>query len=452
MYRIVNPIKSHQEFRRSIQMAALEEMLCDEEIQDICVGLGHIWRNRELPPPVTVRSTVYRSLSHDRSISAMLADFAASAAPCSSAPTDSAWCQARSRLPEAVWTELLQRSARRLRRLVGKEYLCFARPVYIVDGSTLSMPDEPDLVETFGYANTKHGLSRFPVARITFITLAGTEAVWDYRLDDYRCDENHQFHDMWEALPEGSICLFDRHFSSFYNLAKLRQRHVGVLSRLHHRRDPAKLIRQGRKIGKDDWIVPLKLAPQLRKQYADPSLRQTLYVRLIRVSFLRGHTLRQLWLVTTLMDPVRYSRLELIQLYRRRWEIETRISSIKVTLELTVLRSKTTANVRREVVAAILGHNLVWTLIHQAAKQTDTPVDRISFAGAVKTVLAFSTSLRYATARQRPQLYKLMLEHIAANTNRYRPGRTEPRLIKRDPVRYGYLKVPREIARQQCLT
>ncbi|MGB2823882.1 MAG: IS4 family transposase [Phycisphaerae bacterium] len=452
MYRIVNPIQSHQEFRGSVQLAALQELLSDEEIDGICQEFGHKWRERELPPAVTARSMVYRALNSDRSIPAVLADLAAGGAVSSATLTDSAWCQARSRLPLVVWVELLQRSARRLRRLLGKEHLFFGRPVYLVDGSTLSMPDEPELVETFGYAPGKHGPSRFPVARITFITLAGTEAVWDYRMDDYYASEDGQFHDMWHTLPAGSICLFDRHFSSFYNLAKLRHRHIGVLCPLHQRRDPQKLIAEGRKIGKDEWIVPLKLAPQLRKEYDDPSLPEVLWVRLIRVPWRRGEKRKRLWLVSTLMDPVRYPRKELIRLYRQRWGIETRIGSIKVTLELTVLRSKRAANVRREVAAAIVGHNLVWTLMHQAAEQTETPADRISFAGAVKAVLSFSTCLRHAPPPQRHHLYKLMLEHIASNTNRYRPGRMEPRRVKRDPVRYPFLTTTREKARQECLS
>ena len=450
--RIVNPLESHQEFRRSVQLAALEDLLPDEEIETICLQLGHTWRERELPPAVTARSMVYRSLSEDRTISGVLTDLVACRAVSAPAPTDSAWCQARSRLPLALWAELRVRSARRLRDLVGGKYTWLGLPVFLVDGSTLSMPDEPDLVEEFGYVPCKDGHSRFPVARVTFIVLAGVEAVWDYRLGAYTASETQQFYEMWHTLPSGSICLFDRYFASFYTLAKLRQRHIWALCQLHQRRDPQQLIRDGRKIGRNEWIVPFKLAPQLRKQYEDPSLPQTLWVRLIRVPLGPGKKPKSLWLVTTLMDRKRYPRKKLLALYRDRWDVETRIASVKVTLDLTVLRSKTAANARREVAAAIVAHNLVWTLIHQAAELTDTPADRISFTCAIRTVLKFSAPLRSAKPEERPGVYRRMLEHIAANTNRYRPGRVEPRRIKRDPVHYPCLTTSREEARQQCLT
>lgn len=452
MYAIVKPEEPHHYFRHSLSLDALEELLPDKHIDLICKQLGHKWRRRHLPPALTVRSMIRRGLNSDRSIAATVADLVASGAVNTDSLSDSAWCQARSRLPQQLWGELLGLTARRLRRSFGRKHLWFGRPVFIADGSTVSMPDEPSLVDTFGYTNTKHGPSRFPVAQITFITVAGVQAVWDYRLDDYRTDERAQFHAMWHKLPSGCICLLDRKFCSFYNLAKLRQRSIGVLSPLHQRRDPNKLIRNGRAIGNDEWAVPLDLWPQTRKQYDDPSLPNRLWVRLIRVRYCRGQKRCCLWLVSTLMDEVRYPCNELVDLYRKRWGIETRIGSLKTTLEMSVLRSKSPGNIRSEIAATIIAHNLVWTLIHQAAEKTDTSVSRISFSGAIKTVLAFSTMLRLTATSKRCQLYAQMLRHIARNTNHHPFNRVEPRLVKRERRRYAFLQTTRAKARKKCLT
>jgi len=101
------------------------------------------------------------------------------------------------------------------------------------------------------------------------------------------------------------------------------------------------------------------------------------------------------------MNPVEFSRAELAELYRARWGIEPRIGSPKTTLETNALRRKSPNAVRREVGSIILGHNLVWMLMHEAAVATDTAVEDISFARAVKAALAFSTSLRHTEgARQ----------------------------------------------------
>ncbi len=446
MFIIDKSTEDPQTFSQRVPFAALAEVLTDGEIETICRQLEHVWRERRLPPAIMVRSMVYRSLHRNQSIKTLLADMAAADIQ-RKAPTDAAWCQARSKLPAALWPKLIQRSVQRLVDSVGDQFLDCGRPVFLVDGSTVSMPDEPELVETFGYANTKHGLSRFPVARMTFLVRAGVQAVCDYKIGHYRTGEDAQFNQMWPAIPKGAICLFDRKFCSFYNLAKLRQRRISVISPLHQRRDPHKLIKAGKRIGPNQWLVRLDLAPQLRKRYRDDSLPRDVQVRLIRVTFRRNGQCKHLWLVTTLLDPQRYSRSSIIKLYRRRWEIETRIGSLKTTLQMNVLQSKKVEHVYSEVAATVLAHNLVWTLIHQAAQHTQRRADRISFLGAVRTVLTFSLQLQTATPTERLKTHTAMLHHIASQTNTYRPDRIEPRLIKRQTRKFGFLKLPRDKAR-----
>ena len=165
----------HPQNSSLVPVAAFQEHLSDKEILTICDELGHVWRNRKLPPATMVRSMVYRSLHHDRSIAAVLADLAAEAQLDDDVPTDSAWCQARANLPLGLWPELIFCSALRLMDSVGHRYAYQGRPVYLFDGTTLSMPDEPDLVEAFGYTDSKHGRSRFPVARVSILLRWG---VW----------------------------------------------------------------------------------------------------------------------------------------------------------------------------------------------------------------------------------------------------------------------------------
>jgi len=114
---------------------------------------------------------------------------------------------------------------------------------------------------------------------------------------------------------------------------------------------------------------------------------------------------------------------------------------------MNVLQSKKAMNVYSEVTATVLAHNLIWTVIHQAAQQTQTQADRISFLGAVRTILAFSFQLQMPNLIERHKAYTAMLHHIASQTNSYRPNRIEPRLIKRQTQRFGFLKIPRDKAR-----
>jgi hypothetical protein len=127
---------------------------------------------------------VYRGLHPDKSIRAALADLAAGDDGLAHPPSDASWCEARDRLPPDLWPELLRASVTRLERLAGPHYLTFGRPIYIADGTTVSMPDTPALTHAFGHTGNRHGHSRFPVARVTFIVRAGS-----YRRISYRAAE-----------------------------------------------------------------------------------------------------------------------------------------------------------------------------------------------------------------------------------------------------------------------
>lgn len=446
MYAVTARSRVQAFSRPNIDLAALNEHLSDAEIETICTELGHEWRERIFTPAVTVRSIVYRGLHADKSIDAVLAEMAATA-PVAEPPTDAAWCQARDRLPEALLAALVERSAKRVINRYGGGHLWCGRPVYRFDGTTVSMPDTPELYARFGYANTKHGASRFPVARVGVWVAAGAEVVVTHRVDSYATSEITQFRDSWDCLPRGAIALFDKHFSTFYDLAKLHQRHIAAVTPLHQRRDPAKLIAAGVALGRNEWRVPLELAPQARKQYDDPTLPTRLWVRLIRVRYTHNGRRRVLWLVTTLMNSRKYPRKAVARLYRDRWTIETRIGTIKTVLDGRVLRSKRADGVRKELAGILLAYNLVWTIIHQAAAAAEIEPDRISFADAVKVILAFSGPLRGLRGEDRRLIYDRMLDYVALHINPKRPDRIEPRLVKRERRRYAFLREPREIAR-----
>jgi hypothetical protein len=58
MYIIDKSTKDHQTFSQRIPFAAFRELLTDAEVETICNKLGHAWRERKLPPAITVRSLV----------------------------------------------------------------------------------------------------------------------------------------------------------------------------------------------------------------------------------------------------------------------------------------------------------------------------------------------------------------------------------------------------------
>ena len=128
MYCIDKSVDSHPSFSHGIQVAALQELLSNDEIALVCRHLGHRWRDRIFTPAVTVRSMVHRALNPDKSIRAVLTDLTIADDRLKHTPADASWCEARSRLPEELWTELLQRSIKRLEGLTSGQFLCKGIP------------------------------------------------------------------------------------------------------------------------------------------------------------------------------------------------------------------------------------------------------------------------------------------------------------------------------------
>jgi len=431
-----------------VQVSAFAPLLSDEEIVEVCERLGHRWRQSAFPPSAVVRSMIYRGLHPDKSIRNVVEDLlAGEGLGRVKHMTESGWCQARSRLPGDLAPDLVRISAARAMDHFGADRRWLGREVYVADGSTVSMPDQPALVEAFGYAKTKRGTSRFPMARVVGLLDAGTRVICDYAVAPYAVSEVTMFRELLPDLPRGALWLGDDYFSSYVNFALSRRAGVDWACRLHHRRDGLKLVRTGKRLGPDDWRVTLHLSCSTQRQYPDCDLPSQITVRLIRVRYSYNGRRKSLWIVTSLLDPERYPRPEVVYLYRLRWGIETHYNYLKTTLGMAVLRSYTPQNLCSEIAAIILAHNLIWTLILEAVDATDIPVERISFAAAVKIVLAFSPRLSASGPSKRVRLYQRMLQRITRHRNPYRPGRHEPRMVKRVRKRYPPLTISRQEAR-----
>ncbi len=441
--------KSFQQQWSKVQLSALAPLLSDDDIVASCMALGHRWRGSSpFPPPAVVRSMLYRSLHPDKSIVNVIEDLSADGIFGDNEDiTDSAWCQARSRLPEGLYQQLVRFKALHAVERWGKGGRLFGRDIYRFDGTTVSMPDTPELLEAFGYSDGKQGPSRFPVARIGAFLQGAIPVITDYRIVPYKTSEVEMFREMLPFIPRDSIWVADRYLSNYVNFALSRQQGVEWISKLHHRRDGKALAQRGQRLAREDWLVTLYLSPATRRQYPELELPDEITIRLIRHRYRHQGKQQTVWLVTSLLDPLSCPREDIIRTYGERWEIETHYGYLKTALKMAVLRSKTPENIRSEIGAIILAHNLIWTLVYEAAGYSGSSPQRVSFAATVKTVVAYSPRLCAASGSRRLRLYEKMLRRIASHKNPYRPGRSEPRLVKRERKSFPALKTSREEAR-----
>lgn len=316
-----------------------------------------------------------------------------------------------------------------------------ARRVLWLDGSTLSMPDEPELREAFGSPTNQHGQSPFPVARMVNLGVAATRILVASAHGPYRTSEGELSDPLLQKIEAGDILTADRLFASVENLARVKSRGADAVMRKHCQLKVSKHPR--REIGEQDWILTLAVPPEVRK--AHPELPETVEIRVFHIVVGHGGTRVDLWIETTLLDAQEYSKEELARVYLERWGVETSYAEIKVELHLDILRSKTVAGVHREMEAHLAAYNYVRLQMLRAAKQAGVDARELSFVEAVRTILKFGQMMDGCpSAARRAELWGILVQQIAAARVRPRPGRHEPRAVKRPPKPFPRLKESRE--------
>jgi len=321
------------------------------------------------------------------------------------------------------------------------------------DGTTVSMPDTPKNQQAYPQVDTQKPGLGFPIARLGTIISLSCGAVLGLGFRRYAGKgqgEVSLLHELWDVLCRGDVLLTDCLLSTWTEMVLLQQRGVDTVSRLNKSNRNAD-FRRGKRLGKGDHIVRWKKPcrkPSSISRQAFNALPEFLEVRELRIWVKQpGFRTRDIVVVTTLLDSEAYCKRDLAQLYRKRWNHELDLRSIKITMQMGILRCKTPELVRKEIWTHILAYNLIRTVIAQAADKHDIEPRTISFKGTMQTLEAFQTLIDYQGHRgnaYRMHIYQKLLACVATHRVANRPDRFEPRLRKRRPKHYGFLRKTRK--------
>lgn len=356
---------------------------------------------------------------------------------------DGAYFRARARLSENGLTEALGASARAAGQLAGRGTLLQGRTVKVVDGSTAVLPDTAQNRTAYPPVHTPP--PNFPLLRIVVLFSLASGAVLAVAQGSLRQSELALFATLFAQFAKGDILVGDRGFGSYVVVTLLQGLGVDFVGRTPRRLDGRR--RTGR-LGPDDWLMvwakPTQVSPWLAlAQWA--ALPAQVTVRVVRGRVVsKGFRAREVTVITTLLDPTLYPAEEVLRAYLRRWRLEMCLDDLKTTLRLEMLRSRSPAAVRQEVLARMIAHNLVRWTMSQSAREHRVELDRISFKGSLDAVRHFSHALsRARSRRQRTRLWSELLRTLATDLIPSRPHRREPRAVKRKKNKYPRLSVPR---------
>ena len=365
--------------------------------------------------------------------------------------TNSPYCQARAALPMERLQEIHDGLVQEARAATAVGDLWMGREVLVADGSCVTAPDTAENQQAFPQQSVQKPGCGFPIIRLVGLLSLATGLLVAWASGQWLQHEMTLLQLLWDHLPPGSVLLGDRGFCAWGLLAQCLRRNVDAVFRVKGslRRD----FRRGRRLSRHERLVTWR-KPAKRPVTVTPEewnlLPEFLTLRLVRCSVgMPGFRTTQVILVTTLLDSAQYPPAALGQLYFRRWAMELTLRNLKTTLQMDMLSCKSPAMLEREVRMHILVHNLVRRLMLEAARRHGVALERISFAGALAAARRYSEALAQARSeRSRRQLLEDLFRVLASDLVPDRPGRREPRAIKRRPKPYPRLMCHRRKFRE----
>ena len=430
----------------------LATTLSPEAIEAACRRFGHAWRETFWNPTTTLLTFLLQVLSAEKTLRAAVADLLAQLAALgrqglpSGDPT--AYCQARQRLPIEVPIAMLGHVVEQIKPLPGAVHTWLGRRVWLVDGTTVSMPDEPELQAAFPQHSEQKPGCGFPIARLVVLFCWATGAIMDVVLDSLHAAELPLFRKLWHHFRPGDVVLCDRAYCAYVDMVRLLHRGVFCVFRLHHRRKAD--FRAGQRLGKDDQLVTWARPPRWLASFGISreefeQLPESMTVRMVRIPATpKGFRSRTIVVVTTLLDPITTPADDIRALYRDRWLAELNLRSIKAQLGMEVLRGKSVDVVTKEIVMHLMVYNLIRLLMWHAAREHGRDLHRLSFTGTLHRLRdMLPLMLRAGKRTQTLRLTAELLKRIADDELPDRPNRIEPRRRKRRPKEYSLLQRPR---------
>jgi IS4 transposase len=436
--------------RRFAQTEGLpfSDVLPDETIRTIMDEEVGSYRDRIFSPLITLSAFLSQALSSDPScrnaVAKVLAERVAQGKPPCSSNTKS-YCEARLRLPTSLVRRLVRETGRLLHLKSEEGWKWKGRSVKLVDGTTVSMPDTPENQKMYPQPEGQKEGVGFPIARLVAIISLSCGAVLDVAIGPHKGKETGEhalLRQILGSISAGDIILGDRYYCSYFLIVMLQRLGADSVFQIHGSRKSD--FRRGKHLGKKDHIVIWE-KPKQRPAWMNESMyRQmpdTLTIREIKIT---GKVI-----TTTLLYPKEVTRKEIGELYMERWLIEVDFRFIKTVLQMDVLRCKTPDMVCKEIWVHLLAYNLIRTVMAQAAHRYNLPPRTLSFKGTLQQLNAFKDTFLRTAEKSLPIVYGYLLEGIISHRVGNRPGRSEPRAVKRRRKPYPLLTKPREEARNE---
>ena len=294
------------------------------------------------------------------------------------------YCQARQKLPQLLCRQVSQELVERLRVVLNPAGGGGPGNVLVLDGSSLELEHTRSLLERYPPAQNQHGHSHWPVLRIVVLhdveTGLAQQPCWGPMFGPQAVSEQELAEQAMDSLPAQSVVVGDRNFGIFSIAYAAQQRGLRVLLRLTQVR-ARKLA--GTAISQPgerrlSWSASRWDSGKQRRLPRAAALEG----RLVAARVGRGKSKQWLYLFTTLDLPAE----EILQLYARRWNIETDLRALKRTVRLHHISAQSPDMMEKEILLAVSAYNLVRAVICMAARRSRIDPRQLSFTQVLTVI------------------------------------------------------------------
>lgn len=403
------------------------------------------FRERTYPPTETLSMFLSQAMDADRSCQNIVNRMAVQRVAHGLSPHSTgtgSYCKARQRLPVTMVSELVRCTGQQVTSELPAHWCWRGRPVKLVDGTTAAMPDTSENQDIYPQQVTQKPGLGFPICRIVGIVCLASGSVLNAAMGPYKgkgADEQTLLRSLMDSLEQGDLLLGDAYFASYFLLAELQTRGIDAVFEQQGSRKKSTDFRKGESLGTKDHLITYEKPRKKPDWMTDECYRaapDTLTVRELKV----GKKI----LVTTLLCPKGTTKDALKGLYRDRWHVELDLRNIKTTLGMETFSCKSPDMVEKEMWVYLLAYNLIRLVMAQSAALTDLLPRQISFKHTLQIWQAYRQQQGMIDNDESLSILCLL---IAENCVGNRPGRIEPRAVKRRPKPHPLLMKPRTQAR-----
>jgi hypothetical protein len=356
------------------------------------------------------------------------------------------YCKARKRLPEPAVREIVKETGKSSAEKALVSWKAFGRPLKGVDGTSIIMPDTKENQGIYPQQKgQKKGIGH-PIARVVVVMSLTVGTVLDYAMGPFKgkgSGESSLFRSIFDCIERDDILLGDRYFPSFFLIADVLAKGADGVFRGQGQR--LYDFRKGESLGKRDHIVEWEKPD--KPEWMDDETYKTYpgYIR-VREFKMNGNTY-----VTTLLSHKKYHKKELAKIYELRWHLEINLKSIKETMNMDMLSCKTPEMVGKEMGIHFLAYNIIRIIMAEACIRHNAIPNRISFKGTVQLLNKFMPHFINSSSKENKMMYAALLNKIVKNKIGNRPGRVEPRAVKKRPKPFDTLNRPRFVEKAKLM-